>query len=143
MTIAAILKAKGSDVVTVRPSVSLEHAARMLAEHQIGSLVVVDAGRKVKGILSERDIVRAFAVGGAAGLANSVESVMTEKVVTARESDTVDQIMAVMTAHRCRHVPIIEDGELYGIVSIGDVVKQKLAAAEMEAAAMRAYITTG
>ncbi len=143
MTIAAILKAKGNDVATVRPGVHLEQAARMLAERRVGCLVVVDASRSVQGILSERDIVHAIARDGSLCLASSVESVMSSPVVTCRDSDTIDQIMAVMTARRFRHVPVVEDGTLMGIVSIGDVVKQKIAEAETEAAAMRAYITTG
>ncbi len=143
MTIAAILKAKGNDVATVRPSVQLEQAARMLTERRVGCLVVVDASRSVQGILSERDIVHAIARDGAQSLASTVESVMSSPVVTCRDTDTIDQIMAVMTARRFRHVPVVEDGALMGIVSIGDVVKQKIAEAETEAAAMRAYITTG
>jgi CBS domain-containing protein len=143
MTIAAILKAKGAAVATIRPGVSIGEAARQLAERQIGSLVVVDQSRAVIGIFSERDLVRAIARDGSQALDRTVETAMSSPVVTCREDETIDQIMAVMTAHRFRHVPVVEDGELRGIVSIGDVVKHKIAQAEMEAAAMRAYITTG
>ena len=143
MNIAAILRLKGREVATVHPQVMLETAAKMLTEHGIGSLVVVDFGDQPVGILSERDIVRAVAQGGAGALTRSVESAMSRPIVTCRESDTIDEAMAQMTARRFRHLPVFEDGKLVGIVSIGDVVKHRIAETEMEAAAMRAYITTG
>jgi CBS domain-containing protein len=143
MTIAAILKMKGTEVATVRPGVSIGQAAKMLAERQIGSLVVVDQARAVIGIFSERDLVRAVAQGGTQALEGPVEAAMSSPVSTCREDETVDRIMGLMTAGRFRHVPVVEQGELRGIVSIGDIVKHKLAEAEMETAAMRAYITTG
>jgi CBS domain-containing protein len=104
---------------------------------------VVDTGGQPIGILSERDIVRAVAQGGAAALTRSVESTMSRPIVTCSETDTIDEVMAQMTARRFRHLPVIEGGKLAGIVSIGDVVKHRIAETEMEAAAMRAYITTG
>ncbi|MEZ5773863.1 MAG: CBS domain-containing protein [Hyphomicrobiaceae bacterium] len=143
MTIAAILKLKGNTVTTVRPSVSVQNAARILAENGIGSLVVVDHGRHPVGIVSERDVVRFIAREGAACLDREVGEIMTPEPKTCREDHTIDEIMAMMTTHRFRHVPVVSDDGLIGIVSIGDVVKHKIAEAEMETAAMRAYITTG
>jgi len=143
MNAASILKAKGSSVVTVKPAASLEEAARLLTERGIGCVVVSERGTGPVGILSERDIVREVALGGAAALKSTVASAMSKPIHTCQGDDTVDHLMAVMTARRFRHVPVVEDGELVGIVSIGDVVKFKIAEAEMETEAMRAYITTG
>ncbi|MEZ5926458.1 MAG: CBS domain-containing protein [Hyphomicrobiaceae bacterium] len=143
MNIANVLKLKGREVTTVHPQVTLETAAVMLTERGIGSLVVVDFGGKPVGILSERDIVRAVAAGGAAALQQTVESSMSRPVVICREADTIDEVMGQMTARRFRHLPVLENDKLVGIVSIGDVVKHRIAETEMEAAAMRAYITTG
>ena len=98
---------------------------------------------KVAGIVSERDIVREISRAGAGVLKEPVERCMTKSVVTCRESDTIDRLMAEMTAHRFRHMPVVERGRLIGLVSIGDVVRMRIAEAEMEAAAMRQYIATG
>lgn len=143
MNMAAILKLKGREVATVHTQVTLETAAVMLTERGIGSLVVVDFGGQPVGILSERDVVKAVAQGGAGALTRPVESAMSRPIVTCRETDTIDEVMGQMTARRFRHLPVIEGGKLAGIVSIGDVVKHRIAETEMEAAAMRAYITTG
>jgi CBS domain-containing protein len=143
MNIAAILKAKGREVATLPPQTSLEAAARFLTDRGIGSAVVVDAKHHILGIISERDIVRAIALGGAGRLEAPVSEVMTTPVHTAREADTIDYVMALMTQRRFRHVPIVEGKDLVGIVSIGDVVKMRIAEAEMEAEAMRSYITSG
>ena len=143
MNAATILKAKGNSVVTVRPGASLEEAARLLTERGIGCVVVAERGASPVGILSERDIVREVALGGAAKLKSTVAEAMTKPIHTCQPDDTIDHLMAVMTARRFRHVPVVEDGELVGIVSIGDVVKLRIAEAEMETQAMRTYITTG
>jgi len=143
MNAATILKAKGNSVVTVKASDSLETAARLMAERGIGCVVVAERGAGPVGILSERDIVREVALGGAARLKNPVADAMTRTIHSCRLEDTIDHLMALMTARRFRHVPVMADGELVGIVSIGDVVKLKIAEAEMETEAMRAYITTG
>ena len=143
MKIANVLRLKGRDVATVHPQVNLQMAATMLSERGIGSLVVVDFAGEPVGILSERDIVRAVAESGSAALLQSVESAMSRPIVTCRESDTIDEVMGQMTARRFRHLPVLEGGKLVGIISIGDVVKHRIAETEMEAAAMRAYITTG
>ncbi|MFN3935854.1 MAG: CBS domain-containing protein [Parvibaculum sp.] len=142
MNVATILKAKGSDVATVNPALTLAEAARLLTERGIGAVVVME-GRRVIGILSERDIVKAVARGGAEALKAPVRDVMTARVVTCSLNDSVDELMDTMTAGRFRHLPVIENGELAGIVSIGDVVKHRIAETVMETEALRLYIATG
>lgn len=141
MNVSAILNGKGRSVVTVHPHDTLEQVAGQLAARRIGAVVVSDGGG-VAGIISERDIVRAIARNGTASLSEPVHRHMTRDVVTCREADTLDEIMASMTAGRFRHLPVVEDGRLSGIVSIGDVVKHHIAEVEMEATALRGYIVT-
>jgi CBS domain-containing protein len=143
MNVAAILKFKGRDVVTTAPSTPLLDIAKLLGTHGIGCIVITGPDGKVAGIVSERDIVREIARAGSKILKEPVESCMTKSVVTCHESDTIDRLMAEMTAHRFRHMPVVERGRLIGLVSIGDVVRMRIAEAEMEAAAMREYIATG
>lgn len=143
MNVAAILKDKGRAVCTASPDASLLEITRILAEKRIGCIVLLDADENVAGIVSERDIVRTLAGNGPKILEEPVSYCMTEEVVTCQESDTIDRIMAQMTSRRFRHMPVVESGRLAGLVSIGDVVKQRIAEAEMEAAAMRDYIATG
>ncbi len=143
MNVAAILKLKGRSVVTIASEMSLLDVARLLQEKRIGCIVIEGDDGKVAGIVSERDIVRAIGESGAKVLKEPVANYMTRAVVTAREADTIDRLMSEMTAHHFRHMPIVERGRLVGLVSIGDVVKMRIAEAEMEAAAMREYITTG
>jgi CBS domain-containing protein len=141
MNAATILKDKGNDVVTVNPGATLLEAARLLTEHRIGCIVVVAQARAPVGILSERDIVRVIAGRGPDGLGLTVESAMSKPVHHCRLSDTIDQLMAEMTARRIRHIPVVEAGGLVGLVSIGDVVKLRIAEADMETEAMRNYIS--
>jgi CBS domain-containing protein len=143
MHVAGILKEKGRAVETVTAAVTLSEVAKRLASHRIGAVVVRGSHGEVAGIVSERDIVRALASHGAETLAWPVSKVMTRAVVTARESDTIDQLMSRMTEGRFRHLPVVEGGELVGIVSIGDVVKHRVAEVELEASAMRDYISAG
>jgi CBS domain-containing protein len=143
MNVAAILKSKGRGVVTAKPDHSLLDIAKLLLEHGIGCVVVEGDEGKVAGIVSERDLVRAIGKSGAQVLTEPVSTYMTKTVVTAREADTIDRLMSEMSSHRFRHMPVVERGRLIGLVSIGDVVKMRIAEAEMEAAAMREYITTG
>ncbi|GFO82496.1 CBS domain-containing protein [Methyloceanibacter sp.] len=143
MNVAAILKLKGRDVVTASQGTSLLEIAQRLGEHKIGCIVIVDDGGNVTGIVSERDIVRELARIGAPVMEEPVEVCMTKSVMTCREADTIDRLMGEMTAHRFRHMPVVERGRLVGLVSIGDVVRMRIAEAEMEAAAMREYIATG
>ncbi len=143
MNVAAILKLKGRDVITAPPQTPLLEIARLLGTHGIGCIVIAEADGKVNGIVSERDIVREIARAGASVLDEPVETCMTKSVVSCRDSDTMDQLMGEMTAHRFRHMPVLDRGRLVGLVSIGDVVRMRIAEAEMEAAAMREYIATG
>jgi CBS domain-containing protein len=142
MTVKAILSAKGGDVFTIEPSADLAAAAKTLVEKRIGALLVTGAEGRVIGILSERDIVRALASRGGSALQLSVSEVMTRKVVTCSQSDTVSAIMEHMTAGKFRHVPVIEQDRLVGVVSIGDVVKHRLQEMEQESSALRDYIQT-
>jgi CBS domain-containing protein len=141
MTVRAILSLKGGDVVTIKPTASLVTAAKVLAERRIGALVVTDTAERVAGILSERDIVRALAERGPAALDESVDQVMTRRVVSCTEAMTVSEIMERMTAEKFRHLPVIKLGSLVGIVSIGDVVKYRLAAMQRESQSVRDYIS--
>jgi CBS domain-containing protein len=142
MTVKAILSRKGTDVVTVEPKASLTETVKMLASKRIGAVVVTGPDRRVIGILSERDIVRAIGERGPQVLDETVDSVMTRKVVTCAEADTVAAIMEQMTAGKFRHLPVVEDGRLAGIISIGDVVKSRLEEIEKESAALKEYILT-
>ena len=141
MTVAAILSNKGRDVITVSPDLSIAEIVRILAERRIGAIVVTDGANHILGIVSERDVVRALA-RGAAALNGPVSSIMTAKVVTCTDRNTINEVMARMTEGRFRHLPVVEDGQLAGIVSIGDVVKARIEQVEREADEMRAYIAT-
>jgi CBS domain-containing protein len=142
MTVKAILASKGDSVVTIEPTASLAAAVKVLADRRIGALVIFGADRRVVGIVSERDIVRALAERGERALDEPVGQVMTRKVVTCTSAETIGVIMERMTARKFRHVPVVEDGQLVGIVSIGDVVKHRLHEIEHESAALRDYILT-
>ncbi len=142
MIVKSIIDTKGGDVVTIEPGATLDAAAKLLAEHRIGAVVVLGADNRVVGILSERDIVRAVSERGAVALQQQVAQVMTRKVVTCTLDETIHSIMERMTAGKFRHVPVIEQGRLAGIVSIGDVVKHRIVEMEQESAALRDYIQT-
>lgn len=142
MLIAHVLRDKGALVHTARADISLEEAARELERKKVGALVVVTENGAIAGVLSERDIVREVSRKGADCLGNAVKTVMSKAVLTARLSETIDEGLSRMTDRRIRHLPVVEDGKLVGIVSIGDLVKHRIAAVEAEAAAMHAYIAT-
>jgi CBS domain-containing protein len=142
MTISIILASKGREVVTIAPSASLASAVRLLVEKHIGAVLVLGADRRVVGILSERDVVRALAERGAGALEEPVSQTMTRKVSTCNENESVFNIMERMTEGRSRHVPVVDQGELVGIVSIGDVVKHRLHEMERDSTAMHDYILT-
>jgi CBS domain-containing protein len=142
MSVEHILSGKGRDVVTIGPDRTLAEAAECLSTRRIGAVVVADGAGGVLGIISERDVVRAVAEAGAEALNAPVSSRMTAKVVTCVPTSSIDEIMGLMTQGKFRHVPVIEGGKLAGIVSIGDVVKQRLADVESEHRAMRDYIAT-
>lgn len=143
MNVAAILKMKGRDVVTASSESTLLEIAEILSARKIGCLVIIGIEGKVVGIVSERDLVRTLARDGSEALKEQAKSFMTKEVVTCREEDTIGMLMSEMTSRRFRHVPVVDGGRLIGIVSIGDVVKMRIADAELEAAAMRSYIATG
>lgn len=144
MLIAHVLRDKGAAVHTLPIGATLEEAARELDQRHVGSLVVVDENGDISGVFSERDLVREVAKRGCAALQDtSVGSAMTRDVITAKLDETVDECLARMTDRRVRHLPVVDEGRgLIGIVSIGDLVKHRIAAAEAEAAAMQAYIAT-
>jgi CBS domain-containing protein len=142
MTVKAILSTKGTDVVTIEPTATLETAVALLFERRIGAIVVLGPGRRIIGILSERDIVRALAEQGAAALKEPLALVMTRRVSTCTEGETVSAIMERMTAGKFRHIPVVQQDELVGIISIGDVVKHRLGEMEREQNALRDYIQT-
>jgi CBS domain-containing protein len=142
MTVSTILGEKGREVVTIEPGASLAAAAKLLAEKRIGTVLILGADRRLVGIISERDIVQALAARGAAALDEPVSQTMTRRVETCNESETIGSIMERMTKGKFRHVPVVEQGRLVGIVSIGDVVKHRLQDMERESAAMHDYILT-
>lgn len=146
MNVAGILKAKGRAVATAQARETLLDVSSKLAANKIGAIVIIDgerSGKKVVGIISERDIIRCIAERGAAALSMAVGDVMTKSVVSCRESSTLEDLMAMMTQGRFRHLPVVEDGELTGIISIGDVVKHHIAEVELEVSAMRGYLASG
>ena len=142
MTVKAILSNKRSDIITIEPTADLAAAVKILADNRIGAVIITGADKRVAGILSERDIVRSLAERGPSVLTEQVGQVMTRKVVTCAEADTVGDIMERMTAGKFRHVPVVESGRLVGVVSIGDVVKDRLGEMERESTALREYILT-
>jgi CBS domain-containing protein len=142
MTVKAILAAKGSEVSTIDPTANLATAAKLLAELRIGALVVTGPDRRVIGIVSERDIVKKLAAHGSAALELPLTEVMTRNFINCSAADTISSIMDQMTQGRSRHLPVIEQGKLIGIVSIGDVVKSRLEAMGREQLALRDYIQT-
>jgi CBS domain-containing protein len=142
MKVKAILAAKGGDIISIEPTADLAAAAKLLSKHRIGVVVIRGAGDRLAGILSERDIVRAVSEHGAAALTFSVGQVMTRDVATCGEDDTCAMIMEQMTARKFRHLPVINKGKLVGLISIGDVVKQRVDEIERESEAMRDYIRT-
>ncbi len=140
MSVEAILKDKGARVVTITPGESVAQAVRVLADENIGALVVSADGKQVDGILSERDVLHGLARHGASLLDQTVSAVMSREVYTSSPGEPLDRLMAKMTDRRIRHLPVIVGGELSGIVSIGDVVKRRLGDIEHETEALREYI---
>ena len=140
MNVSQLLGDKGHEVITVQPHRTLADAVKVLAERRIGAVAVTGADGGLVGILSERDIVRAMSERGAAALDRTVGDTMTRNVVTCTETDTIGHLMERMTAGKFRHLPVVEDGRLVGIMSIGDVVKWRLAEMESETSALKDYI---
>jgi CBS domain-containing protein len=142
MTVKTILDQKGTEVTTIEPNATLSSAVLTLAKQRIGALVVTGADHRVVGILSERDIVRALAETGSRALECQVSEFMTRKVVTCMERDTVADLMERMTAGKFRHMPVIDQSRLVGIVSIGDVVRLRVEELNRDAEALQEYIRT-
>ncbi len=143
MHVTAIMHSKGSQVYTVTPSTTLAEAAKQLAEHRVGALIVSADKKAADGMLSERDIVRVLAERGPNALGDPVQSHMSGPVITCGPDDTIAHLMHLMTEHRIRHLPVLENEVLTGIVSIGDVVKRRMQEIEKEAEEMRNIISGG
>ena len=137
MLVSDVLRTKGHNVVRIHPTDSVETAVRKLAEHRIGALVVEDRWMKPIGIFSERDFINAVARDGPAVLGFEVQQLMSRPMLTCRSTDRVDAVLATMTTARIRHLPVIENNELKGIVSIGDLAKHRLDEKELEASVLR------
>ncbi len=142
MTVAHILTTKGNEVFTISEGVTLKEAIDVLAKRRVGAVVVADSARRVLGILSERDVVRAVSLQGQSAFASPASAWMTREVITCSLDTTVPELMDIMTKGRFRHVPVLRDGILHGIVSIGDVVKRRIAEIEHEAEDLRTYIAS-
>ena len=142
MIVKNILASKRGNVVTIEPTADLAEAVRLLTERHIGAVVVLSADNRVIGILSERDVVRALAERGATALSEPISQVMTRDVNTCSEDATVEGLMGRMTDGRFRHMPVVQQGKLIGIVSIGDVVKSRVEEIDHEARTLRDYIQT-
>lgn len=140
MSVGKILEAKGKAVITSDANQTMREAAHLLSEHRIGAIVIKGPGDTISGILSERDIVRALATRGADALDDRIAEHMTRKVSTCTASFKINEVMEVMTAGKFRHLPVVADGRLDGMISIGDVVKHRLAELENESRALRDYI---
>jgi CBS domain-containing protein len=142
MAVAHILRQKGSDVVTVSPSDSIQSIVDTLTHHRIGAVVVVDRSGGIAGIVSERDVVRAMAGDASAVISRTARDIMTEKVQTCEPGDSEAGLMQLMTENRIRHLPVVVDGRLAGMISIGDVVKLRMESIEREAEEMKTYIAS-
>lgn len=142
MKVEQILQSKGADVYAVSDTDTVAQAVRVLNDKNIGAVVVKDNQGRVAGILSERDVVRRLGADGASAMSAPINSCMTCAVETCSPEDTVDTVMGVMTEKRVRHIPVMRDGVMMGLVSIGDVVKRKIEETEQEAAALKEYISS-
>lgn len=141
MTVRSILNTKGHQIVSVEPDAKLADAVKLLGEKKIGAVLVMSQSR-LEGILSERDIVRVLGERGAGVLEEPVSQVMTRKVVACKETDTVAELMEMMTTGKFRHLPVLENNKVVGLISIGDIVKRRVEEYEAEQEALRDYIKT-
>ncbi|WP_337269757.1 CBS domain-containing protein [Oryzifoliimicrobium ureilyticus] len=139
-TVKAILDQKGRDVLTAAPDASVADVTKLLSDKRIGAVVITGVDNRISGIFTERDVLNAVARAGSSCLERPVAALMTTRVFTCSEKTTVNELMELMTRNRFRHVPVEIDGRLAGIVSIGDVVKARMAEVEMEAEHIKAYI---
>ena len=141
MKVTEILRSKGADVITIWPGESLRSAVERMAKRNVGALVVIDDGGKVVGMLAEREVILALAVSAERALTDSVADVMSRKIITCGPDDRLADLMAVMTEHRVRHLPVVDQGRLVGLVSIGDLVKARLGELQFESNVLRdAYL---
>jgi len=143
MIVASILNTKGRDVYSVGAEMSVRDAARFLCEQGVGAAIVLNGHGGPAGVFSERDVLIAVAEQGGRALSRTVAELMTADVLTCTPEDTVDQVMSIMTDNRVRHLPVVAGSVVVGVVSIGDVVKSRIAEAETEASALKAYIASG
>jgi CBS domain-containing protein len=143
MLVKSILAEKGNEVLTVEATATVSDAVHTLAKHRIGALVVTDPHGSIRGILSERDIIRRISEDGVSVLNQSISTVMTANVKVCTENHTINDVMEMMTRGRFRHLPVERAGKLIGVISIGDVVKRKIEETEQEAEAIKSYIATG
>ena len=142
MQVRHLLENKGRDVIGIADSATLAEAARVLAQHRIGALMIQDSGGALAGIFSERDLVRAVAEDGALALSRAIAAYMSRQVTTCSQNDTVEELMEMMTHGRFRHVPVLDEKQrLAGMISIGDVVKTRIAETLREASSLRDYIS--
>jgi len=141
MHIAAVIKRKGSDVVSIAPDRTIAEAVSLLTKNRIGAVLVLDSTGEIQGILSERDIVSGLSRHGADALTQRVDALMTRDVLRCSPHDTIAEIMHVMTERRTRHLAVMENGKLAGLISIGDVVKQRLIDANLEVETLRGYVS--
>lgn len=140
MTAARILDDKGATVFTIRPTQSLQDAAAALTQYKVGAVIVTGADQEPVGVFSERDLARSIAQSGASALIEPVSSVMSTGLITASPSDDIDTLLSLMTDKRVRHIIIMQGPDMLGVVSIGDVVKRKIAQTQAEAESLKAYI---
>jgi CBS domain-containing protein len=141
MAVNSMLNAKGRDVVTATQQSSVGDVAKLLASHRIGAVVITGASGAIEGIVSERDVVRVFAEHGGGALKLLAREIMTKPVLTCTPADSESALMSLMTTKRIRHLPVVHDGKLHGMISIGDVVKFRIEAMERESEEMKAYIS--
>jgi CBS domain-containing protein len=142
MAVTHILKQKGSTVISVAPGDSVQSIVDMLTKHRIGAVLVIDQAGGIAGIVSERDVVRAMSGDCAAVMRKTAAEIMTSKVRTCSPSDTESDLVSLMTEHRIRHLPVVSNGKLAGMISIGDVVKHRMDMMEREAEEMKTYIAS-
>jgi CBS domain-containing protein len=140
MSIAQILKTKGNAVISINKDFPIIDGIKVMSEKRIGAVLVRNDAGEICGVLSERDIVRELAVSGKDLMDMPVSSIMTKEIFTCTSDQSVNEAMAIMTAKRFRHLPVVDDGELVGMISIGDVVKKRIAESENEAEALKLYI---
>lgn len=141
MNVGKILESKGNEIIALEDSCTVLEVAKLLGERRIGAIPIM-RNKELCGIISERDVVRGLAIRGGAVLADGVATLMTKSVITCGVNDTVQDLMVMMTERRIRHVPVVDGGEVKGMISIGDVVKERMQETEQEAEALKAYITS-